>query len=154
MSLRAQFSEDTKTAMKAKDAETLSTLRLISAALKDRDINARGAGNPDGIAEQEILSMLQTMIKQRQESEATYRGAGRADLADKEAAEIAVIRRYLPTQMEEPEMQAAIATVASEMGVSDIRDMGKLMAEVKARYAGRMDMAKASGLVKAHLSGK
>ncbi|WP_435642074.1 GatB/YqeY domain-containing protein [Micavibrio aeruginosavorus] len=150
---RAEFNTAMKEAMKAKDEIALSTIRLIIAALKDRDINARGLGNSEGISESEILSMLQSMIKQREESAKTYTDAARQDLADREVAEIAIIRRFLPKQMDEAEVKTAIDRVLAEMNVTDIREMGKVMATIKERYAGQMDMGKVSGMVKQRLAG-
>lgn len=150
---RAEFNTAMKEAMKAKDEIALSTIRLIIAALKDRDINARGQGNSEGISESEILSMLQSMIKQREESAKTYADANRQDLADRELAEIGIIRRFLPKQMDETEVKAAIDQVLAEMNVTDIREMGKVMATIKDRYAGQMDMGKVSGMVKQRLAG-
>jgi hypothetical protein len=152
MSKREEFSAAMKEALKNKDQITLSTVRLISAALKDRDINARGTGNSEGVSESEILSMLQSMIKQRQESSKTYRDANRADLADREDAEIVIINKFLPSQLSEAEVGTAIDSVIATIGAKDIKDMGKVMNELKANYAGQMDMAKAGGVVKQKLS--
>jgi len=152
MSKREEFTAAMKEAMKSKDQVALSTVRLINAALKDKDIAARGNGNADGISESEILSMLQSMIKQRQESSKTYRDAGRADLADREDAEIVIINSFLPAQLSDAEVGAAIDTVITSIGAADIKDMGKVMNELKANYAGQMDMAKVGGLVKQKLS--
>lgn len=153
MTKREEFSAAQKEAMKNKDQLTLSTVRLIQAALKDKDIYARGLGNPDGISEGEILSMLQSMIKQRAESAKTYRDANRPELADKEDAEIKIIEGFLPKQMSEDEAAAAIEAVIKEIGAGDIKDMGKVMNELKARYAGQIDFAKAGGTVKQKLAG-
>ncbi|WP_225767103.1 GatB/YqeY domain-containing protein [Inquilinus sp. Marseille-Q2685] len=150
--LRAQFTDTLKEAMKAKDERTLSTVRMIIAALKTKDIDARGKGNADGIPEEEILSMLQTMVKQRRESIALYQQGNRQDLVDKEQAEIAVIERFLPKAMDEAETAAAIGTVIQDLGAAGMKDMGKVMAELKSRYAGRMDFSKVSAAVKAQLS--
>lgn len=149
---RTELTNAMKEAMKAKDELTLSTVRLILAALKDKDINARGTGNPDGISEADILSMLQSMIKQREESSKTYIDAGRPELAEREQGEIAVIRRFLPQQMDEAATAAAIAAVIAELNVTDMREMSKVMAALKERYAGQMDMGKVSGLIKQKLS--
>jgi uncharacterized protein YqeY len=142
-----------KEAMKAKDDIGLATIRLILAAMKDRDIDARGHGRPDGITDTEILSMMQSMIKQRQESSATYKGAGRTDLSDREDAEIKVIERFLPQQMDDAGIKKTVDGLLAELNVNDVRDMGKVMAELKTRYAGQLDMAKASGMVKQKLAG-
>ena len=152
MTKREEFSSALKEAMKNKDQVTLSTVRLIQAALKERDINARGAGNPDGISEPEILSMLQSMVKQRQESARTYRDANRPELAEREEAEIKVIESFLPKQMGEAEVAQAVESVIKEIGAADIKDMGKVMNALKERYAGQMDMGKVGGTVKQKLS--
>lgn len=152
MTKREEFSAAMKEALKNKDQVTLSTVRLISAALKDRDIAARSTGNTDGIAEPEILSMLQSMIKQRQESSKTYREANRADLADREDAEIKIISSFMPAQLSDADVSSAIDSVITSIGAKDIKDMGKVMNELKAKYAGQMDMAKAGGVVKQKLS--
>lgn len=152
MTKREEFSAALKEAMKNKDQVTLSTVRLIQAALKDRDINARSSGNQDGIAEGDILSMLQSMVKQRQESSRTYREAGRPELAEREEAEIKIIESFLPKQMSDADVAAAIETIIADIGAGDIKDMGKVMNELKARYAGQMDFGKAGGTVKEKLS--
>ncbi len=152
MTKREEFSAAMKEALKNKDQIALSTVRLISAALKDRDIAARSTGNTEGISEGEILSMLQSMIKQRQESSKTYRDANRADLADREDAEIAIINTFLPAQLSDADVGSAIDSVITAIGAKDIKDMGKVMNELKAKYAGQMDMAKAGGVVKQKLS--
>lgn len=152
MLLRERLAESLKEALRAKEAVRVSTLRLILAALKDRDIAARGKGNDDGIGEDEILTMLQSMIKQRRESIAAYEKAGRLELAEREAAEIKVIQDYLPKQMEPEEMEIAIAAVIDELGATTIKDMGKVMAALRERYAGRMDFAKAGPMVKQRLA--
>jgi uncharacterized protein YqeY len=138
--------------MKAKDQMTVDTVRLINAKLKDKDIEARGGGNPDGIGEPEILSMLQGMIKQRQESADIYAKNGRPELAEKENAEIAVIERFMPKQMSEAEVKAAIDALIAETGAKDIKDMGKVMGAMKSKYAGQVDMARASALIKEKLA--
>lgn len=152
MSKREEFTTALKVAMQSKDQVAVSTIRLIMAAMKDRDIVARGDGNPDGISEAEILSMLQSMVKQRQESANTYAEVGRDELAERELDEIAVIKRFLPAQMSEEEVSAAIDSIIADAGVSDIKGMGKVMGELKTRYAGQMDMAKAGGIVKQKLA--
>jgi uncharacterized protein YqeY len=146
--LRARLSEALKTAMRDRDQRAVSTVRLILAALKDRDIAARGKGNADGIAEPEILQLLQTMVKQRRESIELYAKGGRQDLVDQEAGEIAVIERFMPQQMDEAAMAAAIATVVAEAGATGIKDMGRVMALLRERHAGQMDFTRASVLVK------
>ncbi len=152
MTKREEFSARLKESLKNKDQVALSTIRLIQAALKDRDINARTSGNQDGIPEADILSMLQSMIKQRLESAKTYRDAGRPELAEREEAEIKVIESFLPKQMSDEEVGKAIDDIITSTGAGDIKDMGKVMNELKARYAGQMDMGKAGGTVKQKLS--
>src|SRR6185437_12381372 len=146
--LRERFGEALKDAMRAKDAATLSAVRLILARLKERDIEVRPKGNLEGIADAEIQQMLQGMIKQRRESIELFEKGKRADLADKERAEIAVIERFLPQQMSAAEQEAAIAETIAAIGAAGIKDMGRTMAALKERYAGRMDAAKASQTVK------
>jgi uncharacterized protein len=150
--LREEINTALKGAMKARDERRVSTLRLVSAAIKNADIEAQLAGRPE-LADGDLLGILQKMIKQRQESIAVYDSAGRKELADRERAEIDVISAYLPQQMSEPELKAAIAQAISQVGAQGIRDMGKVMAALKLGYAGRMDFAKASGLVKGMLAG-
>lgn len=152
MDKRTELNTALKEAVKSKDTVATSTIRLISAALKDRDIAVRGEGRAEGIGESEILSMLQSMIKQRQESSVTYRKAGRDDLADREDEEIKVIRKFLPQQLDEKEVRDVVDGLIAELNVTDIREMGKVMAELKSRYAGQVDMSKASGLVKERLA--
>ncbi|CAO3373920.1 MULTISPECIES: GatB/YqeY domain-containing protein [Azospirillum] len=150
--LRTRLNEALKQAMLAKNQRAVSTVRLILAALKDRDIAARSRGVTDGIDEAEILSMLQTMIKQRGESIKLYEQGGRLELAEQEREEITIIEGFLPKQMSEAEVAAAVKTVVDEIGATCIKDMGKVMAELKTRYAGQMDFAKVSGTVKQQLS--
>ncbi len=151
MNKREEFNAALKTALKNKDQTATATIRLMLAALKDRDIAARGQGKADGIDESEILSMLQSMIKQRQESAKTYCDAGREELAEREEAEIEVIQGFMPTQLSDEDVNAAIAKIVEETGASDIKDMGKVMGVLKSQYAGQIDMGKASGMVKAKL---
>lgn len=148
MDKRAEFSAAMKEAMKNRDAVGLATIRLIQAALKDRDISARGNGKTEGIDDNEILSMLGTMIKQRQESLKTYREAGREDLAEREQEEIQVIQRFMPKQLSEEELHAAVKSLIKKTGASGIKDMGKVMNALKAEYAGQADMGKAGAVVK------
>ncbi len=150
--LRQRLSDALKDTLKTKDQIGVATVRLILAALKDRDIAARGKGNPDGISEDEILGLLQSMIKQRQESIVLYEKGGRLELAEQEKGEIAVIERFLPKQMGEAEMAKAVREAISESGAQTLKDMGKIMAALKGRYAGQMDFAKASALVKQALA--
>ena len=151
--MRDEIATTLKDALKAKDQVALGTMRLISAALKDRDIAARGTGNTDGISDEEILGMLQTMIKQRNESAKMYRDGGRDELATAEEQEIAIIQTFLPAQLDESEMQAAIAAAMAETGASSVKDMGQVMAFLKQNYAGQMDFSAASQAVKKTLMG-
>jgi len=153
MSLREKFTENMKQAMRDKNEVALSTLRLILAAVKDKDIAARTADSREGIRDEQILSLLQAMVKQRQESIKLYIQGGRPELAEREAAEIRVIEGYLPQQLSEDEMAAAVHKTIVSIGATNIRDMGKVMAELKARYSGQMDFSKAGGLVKEKLAG-
>ena len=149
--LRQQFNDALKTAMLSKDAKTVSCLRMILAALKDKDIAARPKGQADGISEDEILALLQTMIKQRRESVTLYTQGGRQDLVDQELGEINVIEKFLPAQIDEAETATLIAQVIAELGAASIKDMGKVMAALKERYTGRMDFARAGAVVKSTL---
>jgi hypothetical protein len=149
--MRDNITQDLKAAMKAGDRATVDALRLINAALKDKDIEARGAGKT--LSEDDILALLQKMIKSRQESLDIYEKAGRQDLADKEKSEIAVISAYLPQQLSEAEVAEAVKAAIAEAGATSIKDMGKVVAALKAKYTGRMDFGKASAAVKAALNG-
>lgn len=149
--LREQLSSALKDAMRAKDGRAVATVRLILAALKDRDIAARDKGNMDGVGEEEILGMLQTMIKQRQESIRLYEQGGRCELAQQEQEEIDVIRRFMPTPIEGAELETAVKSTIREIGAANLKDMGRTMAALKERYPGRMDFTKASGIVRASL---
>jgi len=146
--MRDRLMSETKAALKAQNKPRLSALRLISAALQERDIAARAA-----IPDQEIPALLQKMIKQRRESLAIYEKAGRTEQAAQEATEIAVIATFLPKQMSDGEMNAAIAAAITETGAASMKDMGKVIGVLRGKYAGQMDFGKASGLVKAKLSG-
>ena len=148
--MRETITAALKTATKAQDKRRISTLRLVSAAIKDRDIAARTAGKGEA-TDAELLELLAKMIKQREESEKIYADAGRAELAKQEAEEIAIIREFLPKQLSEADTQKAIGDAIAEAGASSVKDMGRVMAALKARYAGQMDFAKASALVKAKL---
>ncbi|UEM23390.1 GatB/YqeY domain-containing protein [Skermanella mucosa] len=148
---RSRLNEALKEAMRSKNQRAVSTLRLILAALKDRDIAARGRGVTDGIDEDEILSMLQTMIKQRREAIALYEQGGRLELAEQEREEIGIIETFLPKQFSEDEIRGAVDTVIKDIGATGIKDMGRTMAELRTRYAGQMDFGKASGFVKTAL---
>jgi len=150
--MRTRLNDALKTAMKEQDKRSVSTLRLILAALKDRDIAARGKGNKDGISDDEILSLLQSMIKQRRESISLYEKGGRMELAQNEAEEIAVIEDFLPEQMSDDEMAAVITAVLGDVGAESLKDMGKAMAALKEKYSGQMDFSKASAMVKERLS--
>jgi uncharacterized protein YqeY len=145
--LRERFTADMKEAMKAGNKGKLGAIRLIQAALKDKDIEARGAGK-EPLSDEEILALLQKMVKQRQESIAMYEQGGRTELAQAEKNEVEVISSYLPKQMDEAEVKAAIEAAIAETGAASIKDMGKVVGILRAKYAGRMDFAKASGLVK------
>jgi uncharacterized protein YqeY len=149
--LRERLNAELKTAMKEKNERKRATLRLILAALKDRDIAARSKGVTDGIDDTEILSMLQTMVKQRQESIEHYEHGGRLELAEQEREEIEIIRQFLPEQLNEAAVEQAVRDVIAELGASSIKDMGRTMAALRERYAGQMDFAKASAIVKAQL---
>ena len=150
--LRDAINSAIKDAMKAKDERKLSTLRMVNSSLKNADIDARGQGKPP-LSDEDLLGLLQKMIKQRQESVALYDKGGRPELAAAEREEIAVISAYLPKQMSDDEVNAAIAAIVKETGGAGMKDMGKVIAALKAKYAGQMDFGKASGLVKAALTG-
>ena len=150
--IRDDIKAATIAAMKGGDKETTATLRLVSAAIKNRDIEAR-TGSAPADDDQLVTEVLQKMIKQRRESADVYRKGGREDRAAAEESEIAVIERFLPRQMSDEEARAAIAAIVAETGASSIKDMGRVMAEVKSRHAGELEPARASALVKAALSG-
>jgi uncharacterized protein YqeY len=151
MSLRERFTQEMKDAMKGGDKSRLAAIRMIQAALKDRDIEARGAGKE--VSEEDILALLQKMVKIRQESLTMYEQAGREDLAATERGEIAVIQSFLPAQMSDEDVKAAIAAAIAETGATAMKDMGKVVGVLKAKFTGQMDFAKASALVKAALNG-
>jgi uncharacterized protein len=151
--LRQQLNDALKAAMLGKDARSVSTIRLILAALKDRDIAARPKGVADGIGDDEIRQMLQSMVKQRRESITLYEQGNRPELAQQEAEEITVIERFLPRQMGEDEIVAAVKAAIAETGAGGIKDMGKVMAALKAGHSGTMDFAKAGAVVKKELGG-
>jgi hypothetical protein len=146
--LRDAFSERLKEAMKARDSRTVSAVRLILAALKERDVAARTAGQAEALPDAEILRLLQGMIKQRRESIALYEKGNRADLADKEQSEIAVIESFLPKQLSEEETTAAVRIAITETGAQGIKDMGRVMAALRERHAGVIDLARAGAVVK------
>lgn len=154
MSLRERFGEALKTAMRARDQKRVSTLRLVLAAVKERDIAARSETNREGVGDEEILSLLAKMIRQREESAAAFEAGARPELAASEREEIAIIREFQPAQMSEAEVQKAATAALQETGAASPKDMGKVMAVLKARYAGQMDFSKASGIVKALLAPK
>ncbi len=149
--MRDRLNAALKEAMKAKDAGRLSTLRLINAAIKDREIAARGEGDEKDITNDEILAILGKMVKQRLESARQYEEAGRLELAEKERAEIKVIEDFLPRQLDEDEVSAAIDAAIGEVGAESIRDMGKVMGELKAKYTGQMDFGAVGPMVKSKL---
>jgi uncharacterized protein YqeY len=151
--MRARLNDDIKAAMKSGEKRRLATLRLITAAIKDRDLSAHldEQGEPTGrdkISDQDILALLQKMIKQRRESIETYRKGGRDDLADQEVEEIAVIEGYLPRQMNEEEMRGAVTGAVTELNAKGLKDMGRVMAALKERFTGTMDFGKASAILK------
>lgn len=150
--LREKLNEAMKDAMRARDAVALGTIRLMLAKLKDADIAARTETNREGVADDKILSMLQGMIKQRNESVTLFIQGNRPELADKEKAEIAVIERFLPQQMDEAAVEAAVREAIAASGATTIKDMGGVMAAMKAKFAGQMDFAKASAAVKKALT--
>jgi uncharacterized protein YqeY len=150
--LRDDINKALTEAMKAKNERAVSTLRMVNAALKNADIEARGSGKP-ALGDAELLPLLQKMIKQRQESVLLYEKGNRADLVKQEQEEIAIIQGYLPKQMSEADMAAAIDAAVAETGAAGLKDMGKVIGALRGKYAGQMDMAKASALVKAKLSG-
>jgi len=149
--MRARLQTKLKEAMRAKDATRLSTLRLINAAIKDKDIAARSDGSQARVPDTEILSILAKMIRQRQDSATTYEQAGRLELAERERAEIPVIEEFLPRQLSEAETDAAITAVITSVEASSIRDMGRVMAQLKAKYSGQMDFGKVGAKIKALL---
>ena len=152
MELRSRINTAMKQAMKDKSAERLSTIRLINAAIKDRDIAARTEGKENGVGDDEVLAILAKMTKQRQESAKTYEEAGRLDQSERELAEIKVIEEFLPRQLTDSEIQSAVSEAINELGASSIRDMGKVMCALKSKYAGQMDFGAVGALVKNNLS--
>ena len=149
--MREKFSSELKAAMKAGEKRRVDTIRMIMAALKDKDIEARGQGK--AVSAEDILALLQKMVKSRKESLEIYEKAGRTDLATQESEEIAVIHSFLPQQLTEAEVEQAIATAIIETGAASIKDMGRVVGALKGKYAGRMDFGKASALVKEKLGG-
>jgi uncharacterized protein YqeY len=152
MELREQVTQSLKQAMKDRDTKRLSTLRLINAAIKDRDIAARGDGREEGVGNDEVLAILGKMVKQRQESARAYEEGGRIDLAEQERSEIVYIEEFLPRQLDEAEIADAITAAMEEVGASSIRDMGKVMGALKAKFTGQMDFGAVGPMVKDKLS--
>ena len=150
--IRDRINAALKQATKSQEKLRMSTLRLINAAIKDRDIAARTAGKREGVPDAEVLEILAKMIKQRRESVETYEGAGRLELAEREQGEIEVIADFLPRQIDEAAMETACGQVVAEIGADGLKDMGRTMTVLKERYAGQMDFGKASGVVKRLLS--
>ena len=148
MDMRERLQAAVKDAMRAKEAARLSTLRLINAAIKDRDIAVRGDGQDQGVSDGDILGILGKMVKQRQESARAYQDGGRPELAEKELAEITVIEEFLPRQLDVAEVTAAIAAAIAESGATSIRDMGRVMAVLKGKYTGQMDFGAAGPRIK------
>ena len=151
MDMRSRVTDALKTAMKNKDAERLTTLRLINAAIKDQDIALRGKGEDAQVSDADVLAILGKMVKQRQESARAYEEGGRLELAEKELGEIKVIEDFLPKQLSEDEAEAAVAAAIAEVGAESIRDMGKVMGALKAKFTGQMDFGKVGPMVKAKL---
>lgn len=149
--MQERFTEALKEAVKSQDKIRISTLRLITAAIKDRDIAARGADRGDGATDEQVLEILAKMVKQRHEAAATYEEAGRLELAEQELAEIAVIEEFLPTQLSDEEITVAVNQAIAETEAATLKDMGKVMGVLKSKYAGQMDFGKAGGQVKAQL---
>lgn len=152
MGLRERVNTGLKEAMKNKDTARLSTLRLINAAIKDKDIAARGEGAEEGVPDSEVLAILGKMAKQRQESARAYEEGGRLDLAERELSEISVIEEFLPRQLDDAEVAAAIDAAIKASGAESIRDMGKVMAQLKGKYTGQMDFGAVGPMVKDRLS--
>jgi uncharacterized protein len=149
MSIRDQINADMKDAMKSGDKRKVATLRLMNAAIKDKDINARTEGHDsEKLPDSALLDLFAKMVKQRQDSISAYDQGGRAELAQQEREEMAIIQSYMPKQLSEAETKDAIAAIIKSVGASSVKDMGKVMAELKAKYSGQIDMAKAGGLVK------
>lgn len=151
MDMRGRVNDALKTAMKNKDAERLTTLRLINAAIKDQDIALRGKSEDTQVSDADVLAILGKMVKQRQESARAYEEGGRLELAEKELSEIKVIEDFLPRQLSDEETEAAVVSAITEVGAESIRDMGKVMGALKAKFTGQMDFGKVGPLVKAKL---
>lgn len=148
---RTEITNAMKDAMRAKDEMTLSTIRLIISKMKELDIEDRVKGNQNGIGDAQILSMMQGMIKQRTESAKVYRDGNRPELAEKEESEIKVIERFLPAQLSDAEIEKLVEDIIAKTGATSVKDMGKIMAELKANHAGSLDMGKAGAIIKAKL---
>ncbi|MFT5743284.1 MAG: hypothetical protein ACI86S_001351 [Paracoccaceae bacterium] len=151
MDMRERVTTALKVAMKAKEADRLSTLRLISAAIKDREIAARGTSDESAVSDDDVLGILGKMVKQRHESARAYEEGGRLELAEKELSEIGIIEEFLPRQLDEGESTAAIDAAIAQVGANSIRDMGKVMGILKGKYTGRMDFGRVGPLVKDRL---
>lgn len=149
--MREEIKAALKEALKAQDKRRMGTIRLMQAAIKDRDIAARTEGADTLVSDDDILAILAKMIKQREESAVTYENAGRAELATQEREEIEVIKSFMPTQLTDEEVEAAAAEVVAELGAESLKDMGRCMGELKKRYAGRMDFGKAGAVIKSKL---
>lgn len=152
MDLRTRLNTSIKQAMRDKDSARLSTLRLINAAIKDRDIAARGEGNDDGVGDDEVLGILGKMVKQRKDTAKTYEEGGRLDLAERELSEIGVIEEFLPRKLSDDEVTAAVDAAVAETGASSIRDMGRVIGALKSKYTGQMDFGAVGGMVKDRLA--
>lgn len=152
MDMRERVNVALKQAMRDKAVDRLSTLRLINAAIKDRDIAARGEGNDDGVSDAEVLAILGKMVKQRHESARAYDEGGRIDLAERERAEVTVLEEFLPRQLTQDEVAAAVDAAITKLSASSIRDMGKVMGELKGRYTGQMDFGVVGPMIKDRLS--
>ena len=151
MNIRERISTGLKTAMKSHDKPRLATLRLINAAIKDKEIATRGEGSDDGVSDAEVLGILDKMVKQRRESARAYEEGGRFDLAEREQGEVAIIEEYLPKKLSEAEVAAEIDKAIASTDANSIRDMGKVMGALKAKYTGQIDFAQVGPLVKARL---
>lgn len=151
MDMRTRVTDALKDAMRSKEADRLATLRLINAAIKDKDIALRGQGDDKIVTDADVLAIMGRMVKQRQESARAYDEGGRIELAEKERAEIKVIEEFLPKQLDEAETEAAVAAAIEAVGAESIRDMGKVMGELKAKYTGQMDFGQVGPLVKGRL---
>jgi uncharacterized protein YqeY len=150
--LRERLNESLRDATKAKDSCAVATIRLVLAALKQQDIAARSKGNHDGVSEEEILGLLQTMVKQRRESSELYEKGNRPELAERELKEIEIIQSFMPKQMNDEEIAAAVAAMIDELGVSGLKEMGAVMGALRERYAGQMEFGKASAVAKQKLA--